>query len=414
MRNVVKRLPANSSPSSLNMKFRHSIIAAWLCHASLVFGQAQAQPGDDYQTTGVRDNLPAFAAALKSRLTFPMAWTPRVKDLPAWRAAGRAKLWELSLQAPDGTPFEPRVIAEIDRGSYVARKVVFNVTADSRVLGLLLVPKGKGPFPAALMLHDHGARFDIGKEKLIEPWGDAATLATARAWSDKYFSGRFPGDALARRGYVVLAVDALGFGDRGPMMADAQQALAANSFNLGSSVAGLMALEDARAAELLASHPAVARGKVAAVGFSMGGFRAWQVAALSDAVSAFVVVNWMATTEGLMVPGNNQLKGSSAWMMLHPGLVRYLDFPDVASLAAPKPALFFAGEGDRLFPAASARAAFARMAPVWAAWKAADRFEARMLPGGHEFTQPAQDAAFDWLDVQMSGADEQRKMNNGR
>ena len=44
-----------------------------------------------------------------------------------------------------------------------------------------------------------------------------------------------------------------------------------------------------------------------------------------------------------------------------------------------------------------------RMAPVWAAWKAADRFEARMLPGGHEFTEPAQDAAFDWLDVQING-----------
>jgi dienelactone hydrolase len=393
------------------MKLRLSIFAALLGHASLGFAQAQAQPRDAYQTTGVRDNLPVFAPALKSRLTFPMAWTAQVADLPAWRAAGRAKLWELSLQSPDSTPFEPRVIAEIDRGSYVARKIVFNLTADSRVAGLLLVPKGSGPFPAALMLHDHGARFDIGKEKLIEPWGNEAKLAAARAWSEKYFSGRFPGDALARRGYVVLAVDALGFGDRGPdlgpdlgpLTADAQQALASNTFNLGSSVAGLMALEDARAAGFLAAQPEVARGKVAAVGFSMGGFRAWQVAALSDDVSAFVAVNWMATTEGLMVPGNNQLKGSSAWMMLHPGLVRYLDFPDVASLAAPKPALFFAGESDRLFPAASARAAFAKMAPVWAAWKAADRFEARMLPGGHEFTQPAQEAAFDWLDQHLTG-----------
>lgn len=388
------------------LKLRDAIVAALLGHASLAFGQAQApaESGDAYQTIGVRDNLPGFAAALRSRLTFPMAWTPQVTDLPAWRAAGRAKLWELSLQMPDSTPFDPHVIAEVDRGSYVARKLVVNLTADSRVAGLLLVPKGAGPFPAALMLHDHGARFDIGKEKMIEPWGDDATLATARAWSDKYYSGRFPGDALARRGYVVLAVDALGWGERGPMTADAQQALAANSFGLGSSVAGLMALEDTRAAQFLATLPQVARGKVAAVGFSMGGFRAWQAAALSDAVSAFVAVNWMATTAGLMVPGNNQLKGSSAWMLLHPGLVRYLDFPDVASLAAPKPALFYAGESDRLFPAASVRAAFAKMAPVWAAWNAADRFEARMLPGGHEFAEPAQEAAFDWLERQLRGA----------
>ncbi len=374
------------------------ILFALLGCASQAFAQA------DYQTTGVQDNMPVFAPSLKNRLTFSMAWSPQLVDLPAWRAAGRAKVWELTLQSPDRTPFNSRVIAEIDRGSYFARKIVFNLTADSRVVGLLLVPKGSGPFPAALMLHDHGARFDIGKEKLIEPWGDAARLAAAQAWTNKYFSGRFPGDALAQRGYVVLAVDALGWGDRGPSTSEAQQALAANSFNLGSSLAGMMALEDARAAEFLAAQPEVARGKVAAVGFSMGGFRAWQVAALSDAVSAFVVVNWMATTDGLMVTGNNQLKGSSAWNMLHPGLVRYLDFPDVASLAAPKPALFFAGETDGLFPAASARTAFSRMGKVWGAWKASDRFEARMLPGGHEFTQPTQEAAYDWLDKQMGRA----------
>lgn len=377
------------------MHLRQSILCAMLACAGSAFAQA------DYQPTGVRDNMPVFAASLKNRLTFPMAWTPQVADLAAWRAAGRAKVLELTLQAHDGTPFKAQLIDEIDRGAYVARKVAFNLTADSRVAGLLLVPKGRGPFPAVLMLHDHGARFDIGKEKLIEPWGDAAKLAGARAWTNKYFSGRFPGDALAQRGYVVFAVDALGWGDRGPLTQDAQQALAANSFNLGSSLAGLMALEDARAAEFLAAQPEVARGKVAALGFSMGGFRAWQVAALSDAISAFVVVNWMATTDGLMVAGNNQLKGSSAWHMLHPGLVRYLDYPDVASLAAPKPALFFAGESDGLFPAASARTAFARMAKVWGAWKAPDRFEARMLPGGHEFTQPTQEAAYDWLDKQM-------------
>lgn len=376
------------------MHLRDLLVAALIGATGLACAQA------DFQTAGVHDNMPVFAPALKGRLVFPMAWTAQVADLPAWRAAGRQKVWELTLQSADTTPFMPRVIAEIDRGSYVARKVAFNLSADSRVLGLLLVPKGKGPFPAALMLHDHGARFDIGKEKLIEPWGDPARLATAQAWSKKYFSGRFPGDALAQRGYVVLAVDALGWGERGPLTADAQQALAANSLNLGTSLAGIMALEDTRAAEFLAAQPEVARGKVAAVGFSMGGVRAWQVAALSDAISAFVVVNAMATTDGLMVAGNNQLKGSSAWQTLHPGLVRYLDFPDVASLAAPKPALFFSGEQDRLFPAAAAQTAFARMGKVWAAWKAADRFEARMLPGGHEFTQPAQEAAYDWLDRQ--------------
>lgn len=358
----------------------------------------------DYQRQAIDGNLPVFAPALKAKLAFPLAWTPAVKDLPAWRAAGRAKLWEATLQDRDDTPFASRTIAEIDRGSYVARQVVFNLTAVSRVRALLLVPKAKGPHPAALMLHDHGGRFDIGKEKMVEPWGDDVRLAASRTWADKYFSGRYPGDELARRGYVVLVADALGWGDRGPLTGDAQQALAANFFNLGSSLAGNMALEDTRAAAFLASLPDVDRRRVAALGFSMGALRAWQVAALSDDVTAVVAVNWMATTEGLMVPSNNQLRGSSAFQMLHPGLLRHLDFPDAASLAAPKPALFFAGAADPLFPLPSVQQAFGKMAKVWQAWGAPDRFATRILPGGHAFPHDAQQVAFDWLDGQFGRA----------
>lgn len=353
---------------------------------------------------GIRDGLPASYPALTARLGFPMAWNPAVTDLAAWRRAGRAQAWQATLQAPDRTPFDPVLISESDRGAYAVRRIRFKLSADVRTSALLLVPKGPGPFPAALMLHDHGSKFDIGKEKLIEPADDPGRAASALAWAEKYFSGRFPGDVLARRGYVVLAVDAPGFGERGPMDYASQQALASNLFNLGSSLAGMMALEDVRAAALLASLPEVDPARIAAVGFSMGAFRAWQAGALSDEVSAVVAVNWMATADGLMVPGNNQLRGGSSWYMLHPGLLRQLDYPDVASLAAPKPALFIAGEADRLFPVESVQRAFAKMHKVWRAWGADARLETRMLPGGHGFDAAIQDSAYDWLDRQFGVA----------
>lgn len=63
----------------------------------------------------------------------------------------------------------------------------------------------------------------------------------------------------------------------------------------------------------------------------------------------------MATVKGLMVLGNNQTKGHSAFTMTHPGLFNDLDYPDVASLACPKPMLFFAGEQDKLFPVPSVK-----------------------------------------------------------
>ena len=58
----------------------------------------------------------------------------------------------------------------------------------------------------------------------------------------------------------------------------------------------------------------------------------------------------------LMRPGGNQLRGQSAFAMLHPALGGRLDYPDVAGLAAPKPMLFLSGRHDRHFPAEIARA----------------------------------------------------------
>jgi len=143
-------------------------------------------------------------------------------------------------------------------------------------------------------------------------------------------------------------------------------------------------------------------GKVAAVGFSMGAFRAWQLSALSDDITAAVGSCWMATMAGLMVPGNNQLRGQSAFAMLHPGIGRVLDYPDVAGLAAPKPLLIQAGEEDSLFPRESVERAFAQLQAIWAAHRASDALDLRWWPQGHHFDKARQDAAFDWLAKQFS------------
>ncbi len=109
------------------------------------------------------------------------------------------------------------------------------LTRRTRARGVLLTPHGAGPFPAVLLLHDHGSRFDIGKEKCVRPWYDDTRLASAEEWAARHFDGRFPGDELARRGHVVLCVDALGWGERGPLVYEEQQALAAALYQLGSS-----------------------------------------------------------------------------------------------------------------------------------------------------------------------------------
>jgi dienelactone hydrolase len=345
--------------------------------------------------------LPDFHPALKAALTFPLAWgNSPIRDFRAWRRAARARLEEaLIVDREDGTPYAPEFSGPSEHDGCTRELVTLSLTRHERVRAALLTPHGPGPFPAVLLLHDHGAKFDIGKEKLVRPWYDDTRLASAEAWAARYFSGRFVGDELARRGYVVLAADALGWGDRGPLAYDQQQALASNFYNLGSSLAGLMAREDARAAGFLARLDRVDRRRIAAVGFSMGAFRAWQAAALSDDLAAAAAVCWMTGLKEMMVPGNNTLRGQSAYYMLHPGLPRRLDFPDVASIAAPRPMLFFNGGLDPLFPADGVRVAHDKLRAVWRSRHAEERLRLKTWPDlGHVFVDRMQDEVFSWLD----------------
>ena len=353
-----------------------------------------------FQSPGVKDDLPAFRDALASRLSFPLSWpSGNFTNFDQWRQMARTKVTESLLAAPPTAPFNAVVVAKQDRGDYVARKVLLNLTADSRVLALMTVPKGQGPFPAVLLLHDHGAKFDIGKEKVIQPWDDKPEkLSSAQEWSVKYYGGRFLGDELARRGYVCFATDMLNWSDRGGAGYEGQQALAANLFQLGMSFAGLIAHEDLRAAEFLAMRPEVDHQRVAAMGLSVGGFRTWQLAALSEHIAAGVSVCWMATVKGLIVAGNNQTRGQSAFTMIHAGLYNSLDFPDVAAIACPKPMMFLCGKQDKLFPLAAINDAYARMRAVWESRQAGDKLETRLYDVPHLFNRTMQEDAFDWLD----------------
>lgn len=372
-----------------------------ICFVFLLLSASAVSAQDSkFEMPGViHGGVPVFYESLSSRMDYPLSWLHGNHGrFRSWRIKARNKVKESLLADPPAVAFEPEIIAEEDRGTYVARKIVFNLTGDSRTLALMLVPKSSGPHPAVLLLHDHGARFDIGKEKVIEPFGETAEkMASAQEWKMK-FGGKFIGDELAKRGYVCLSVDMLNWSDRGGGGYAGQQALAANLFGMGSSFAGLIAREDLRAAEFLATRPEVDAGRVAAMGHSVGGYRVWQLAALSEYISAGVSVCWMTTYKGLLYPGNNILNGQSFYTMLHPGLSKFLDFPDVASIACPKPMMFLCGNRDKLFTPQSIEDAFAKMRKVWESQQAGDKLVAKLYDAPHEFNLDMQADAFAWLD----------------
>ncbi|MGP9800671.1 dienelactone hydrolase family protein [Rheinheimera sp. NSM] len=354
----------------------------------------------------IEQQLPDFYQQLLPQQAYPLSWQPEhFNDIQHWRAQGRAALREALLWPDEPVDFAAELVKNEARDGYSAQLWSVQLTKQSRVQLMLLQPDVAKPAPAVLLLHDHGARFDIGKEKWLQPFATDMRLPAAQQWADKYFSGNFVGDALAKQGYLVLAADTFGWSDRGPVEFSAQQSLAANMFMLGRSLAGMAAYEDLRLVQFIKQLPQADSNRLAVLGFSMGAFRAWQLAALTDDIKAGVAVAWLNSYRHLITPGNNILKGQSAFYMLHPGLAAKSDIPDIAALAAPKAMLFINGGKDKLMPQAGVKQAYAQLAKVWQAHGAADKLATTLYPQyGHEFNAEQQQQVFSWLATQLAVA----------
>lgn len=348
--------------------------------------------------------LPAFYPQLKAEQGFPAAWQAgKESDVIRWRLHARKLLRDALLWPAQAVDFAPELIASEQRQGYQAERWLITLTPGNRIPVLVLRPEGAGPFPGVLLLHDHGAHFAIGKEKLVRPFAGDNKLPDAVSWVQRHYGGNFVGDKLAEQGYLVLAADTLGWGERGPLSYEAQQALAANFLQLGRSLAGFAAYEDLRLAAFLKQLAETDDTKIAAIGFSMGAYRAWQLSALTDDIQAAASISWMTTADTAMTPGNNQLRGQTAFWMVHPGLAAQLDYPHIAAIAAPKPALFITGAKDKLMPAAGTLQAYQQMQAVWQAHSAEQQLTTELWPEmGHEFAQAQQQRVWQWLSTVFS------------
>ena len=374
-----------------------------VCFISIAAVSVYAQDNQN-NSFEVINNMPVFHNKIKEGLTFPMAWN-NTKNIAysGWREKAR----ELVLICMENLPPAPQdyntqLLATEKRNGYEVQKILFDVSEWSRIPAYLLIPEGKGPFPAIIMLHDHGAHFTIGKEKMVRPFGvSEEVLADANDWAKRCYDDQYTGDYFAANGYVVLAIDALLWGERGRKEGpnyDTQQALASNLQQMGTSWSSIITMDDVRSAEFLATLPQVNPEKIGSLGFSMGAHRSWMLSATTDKIAASASVCWMNTTEHLMTMTNNQNKGGSAYSMIIPGIRRYMDYPHVASIACPKPSLFFNGTRDKLFPIEGVQDAFAEMQEVWKSQHAEDRLVTKIWDEKHFFNRQMQKETLEFFD----------------
>jgi dienelactone hydrolase len=262
---------------------------------------------------------------------------PVPTDLARWKNVDSPKtradlLRLLGAMPPRPDPAKVEVVSREEHDGYTLERFRFHNGVDAVVPGILLLPRGrKRPAPAIIGLHGHGS----SKESVCT---DAA-------------HGQYVGPGLARRGYVVAAIDAYFNGERvgrGPAgRLDDAQGQEASLFKLdlwlGRTLWGMMLRDEQSLIDYLQTRPEVDRDRIGATGMSMGCTRAWWLAAIDERIKAIVGVACFTRYTELIAHGNLRKHGIYYFV---PGVLEHFDTEAIYALVAPRPMLMLSGDQD--------------------------------------------------------------------
>jgi dienelactone hydrolase len=357
---------------------RPAAVAACLLH-SIVAPAAAAQ--SDASTAGVssRENLIRYldaqaGAALDARgqriaaITTPAAAAAR-------QAAVRAGLLALIGQPRHGMPLAATVTGMSRGDGYRVENVMYDAQPGRHVTANLFVPTGvgTGPFPALIVAPGHG------------PAGKSG---------DYHFAANF-----ARNGFVVLAYDIVGEGERleyfdaasgrsrGERPTGDHSIAAFPAILNGESLARYFVEDAMQGVDYLLTRPEVDGARIGAFGCSGGGTATAYLAALDERVRAAASACYVNDFRHLLASVGPQDGEQSI-----PGFIAGgFDIADWVELAAPKPYAVVSTTED-MFPYAGAAAAVDEIRHLWAADGAPDNLVWLHGPGPHGAIAPLGDA----------------------
>jgi dienelactone hydrolase len=355
--------------------------------------------------------------AVKSK--FPLSFSDsKFKKLRPWKKSARKKVLELLHYSPERCDPRAEMVERVDKGDYIREKIYFNTTPSIRVPAYLLIPKNaRKRSPAIVALHDHGGFYLWGKEKLVETEDEPAVL---KSWRKTYYGDQSIASVLARQGYVVLVIDMFYWGERRMLLDDdpadwrerpntisserinafnqrssqSEQLVGRTIFAAGFTWAGVMFWDDIRSVDYLVTRPEVDPDRIGCVGLSVGGLRSCHLAALDDRIKAAVVVGWMCSFPAQL---QRHVRNTIGHTKLVPGLYKYMDYPDVASLAMPGAMLVINGKKDGLFEPKGVQNAFDKLARCYQKAGLSERIKTSLYDAPHEFNAQMQEEACAWL-----------------
>ncbi len=352
---------------------------------------------------------------------------PGWASMEAWRTQARERFRQALLQPATGSTPVAALQHHIDFDGLAIEHLTWQLPYGPLTEALLLKPAGAtGKLPAVLALHDHGGNKYFGIRKITRIGKDPHPLMIAH--QERYYSGLAWANELARRGYVVLAADALTFGSRRVRLGDVPDAIrnglverdpespdevqryntfaashehimAKSLFCAGTTWPGVFIAEDQRALDYLCSRDDVDTNRVGCCGLSGGGLRTVYLTGLDPRIRCSCAAGMMTTWRDYLLNKSS----THTWMVYIPGLPPDLDYPEIYGLNLPNPVFVLNNHEDQLFTVPEMERADRILGDVYRKAGLPDRYKMKFYPGPHKFDRDMQADAFQWFDRWLKG-----------
>lgn len=330
-----------------------------------------------------------------------MAWKQDAARISSWRGIRteadllrlqrelRRKLLMMMGGLPTvRTPLRAKIVGSIPMKGFYIQKLIFESLPGVYVTALLYVPDE----PEGGRITKHPA--------ILVPAGHASD------GKDHYTSLC---QRLVQRGYVVLAWDPVGQGERSQFwdsttgksrynLICAEHAVLGNlAYLAGTNLARWEIWDGLRAFDYLLTLPEVDRNRINITGTSGGGFQAMNIAALEPRIKVAAISCYITA---LPMRIHNRIfkdPDSDPEQDLYGMISKGVDHTGLLVLMYPRPVFLAAAVLD-FFPIEGTEKTFREVQQVYARFGHGDRIAMTEGYHGHEFSKANQEAAFEFLD----------------
>ena len=291
---------------------------------------------------------------------------------------------------PEKTPLNPQVVDTLQKDGYKIEKVLYQSLPGIHVTANLYIPTdpahGSGPFPAVLGTSGHA---DDAK----------AYVNYQKGWIN-----------LVKRGFVVVAYDPIGQGERLQFVdEETGKSLVGNGVNehimlgvvammTGTNFARYHVWDGIRTVDYLNTRPEVDPKRIAVVGNSGGGTQSAYLnllePRLATAAPSCYITSWPTLWDG---------SGPQDAEQVFVDFVKDgFDFGDFLTAWAPRPVQMQTATQD-FFPIAGARDTYQEAKRLYQIMGAPDAVGFYEYDDGHGWSQPRREATYRWFSQWLQG-----------